>query len=862
MLAGCLDDATFDDLVNGRLSGDALRETETHLDRCSTCSDVVTLLAGGSLDRELGAGARVGRHRVLETIGRGAMGVVYLAHDPELDRKVALKLIRPGASAELSERMLNEARAMAKLAHPNVVAIYDVGREADGSIHLAMEWVSGCNLRVWTERQPHSVDEILAVYVQAGRGLSAAHRAGLVHRDFKPDNVLVGDDGRVRVTDFGLALAADSEATTRAGTPAYMAPEQHAGGEVTAQSDQFSFAVSLLGALSKKRVKKRVLWALARALSAVPEDRHPSLDALLASLEPRSSRTWVAGLAGALLLGAAGFALFASRSEPDVCGAGVDRVGAVWNPTVSSSMVGRFTAAHAELGASTVERVVPLLGQYAEAFGSQHRAICEATHVRHEQSDALLDLRMRCLDRGFVAFSEVVTAFQKPDATSVRGAVEATLALPDLTECAELAALANGDARPTDPASVARLERVESALTRARARANAGEYAEAKSVLVGVEAEVTALAYAPAAAEARLLAAFLARKASDFEQAARDARLSLSLAEGARVDRISARAWVEILAIDGARGKPRAVIENGEVASALITRAGDPVELRVGLLSALGAAHTAIGELPRAAEELERALVLAKQRGERGILVARTLTLLGNLARARGKLDEALRIHEQALAIDSELLGPMHPAVATHHHNVAGVLRLAGRRDDALKRYQKALEIEKRAFGVEHPSVALTENSIAIALIEKGSLPLAREHLARALRILEARKHPDRALVYTNLGITDAAEKRWSEAIDRFTSAIDVLRQSLGPDAEKLAGVLIERAAAERASGEVARANEDRKEAIRILGLHADGSAEAKKLRDELNQVPNTVPAARRKKVLGSTSYGSQSTWD
>lgn len=846
MHAGCLDDATFDDLVRGRLSGDLLRETESHLDRCATCSDVVTLLAGGSLDRELLPGARVGRYVVVDTLGRGAMGVVYLAHDPELRRKVALKLIRPGASPDVSERMLSEAQAMAKLAHPNVVAIYDVGRDADGGIHLAMEWVAGCNLRVWRELQPRTIEAVLGVYVQAGRGLAGAHRAGIVHRDFKPDNVLVGDDGRVRVTDFGLAMAVDSEATTRAGTPAYMSPEQHAGGEVTPRSDQFSFAVSLQEALGG-RAPQRVRAALSRALSPRPEDRHPSLDALLALLEPRSSRAmWLAGAATVALLGAVGLSVFASRARADVCGAGAEKLAAVWNPSVKSGIEQGFARTDSVVGPGTAERVVPLLERYAEAFGAQHRATCEATHVRHEQSDALLDLRMRCLDRGFVAFSEVTASFQKSDASVVRGAMETTLALPDLAECAKVEAPAAGEAPPTDPAIVARL-------TRARSHANGGDYAAAKRELAGIEGEQQN-------ADVRLFAAFLGRKLGDFEQAGKDARAALSLAEAARIDRISARAWVEILAIDGARGKPRAVIENGEVASAVVTRAGDEVELRVALLSALGAANTAVGELSRASEQLERALALAKKRGEKSILVSRTLTLLGNLARARGKLDDALRIHEQALAIDTDLFGSAHPALATHHHNVAGVLRLAGRRDDALKRYREALGIETRAFGAEHPAVALTENSIAIALIEKGSLASAREHLARALSVLESRKHPDRALVYVNLGLADAAEKRWPSAIERFTTAVDVFRQSLGPDSQKLAGALIERAAAERESGQASRASEDRKEALRILGLHADESAEAKKLRDELLRAPEKPRTrAPARKVLGSTSYGSQS---
>jgi predicted Ser/Thr protein kinase len=277
-------------------------------------------------------GQKLGRYHLLDKLGAGAMGVVWLAEDPELGRKVALKLLkRPDAS--LTERLVREARSMAQVNDPNVVAVYDVGT-ADGSTYIAMELVQGKSLRQWQASQTsRTVPEIIEAYVAAGRGLAAAHRAGLVHRDFKPDNVLVGDDGRVRVTDFGLAAAKAGESghahligdvnlTTSGsvlGTPAYMGPEQFKGGNVDSRTDQFNFCVSLYEALYGERpfegktfeelgnnvcagkmrvhnervpVSAALLAILRRGMSVQPGDRYPTMDHLLAELGRDRARPW------------------------------------------------------------------------------------------------------------------------------------------------------------------------------------------------------------------------------------------------------------------------------------------------------------------------------------------------------------------------------------------------------------------------------------------------------------------------------------------------------------------------------------------------------------------------------------------
>src|SRR5262245_38853464 len=220
----------------------------------------------------LSVGDRVGRYLVLSSLGAGGMGVVFAAYDPQLDRKIALKLLRSGlagSSKDARTRLQREAQAIAQLSHPNVVSVYDVGTTTDGDLYIAMEFVEGDTLTTWLKKYPRTWREIIDVFLQAARGLFAAHSVGLLHRDFKPDNVLVGGDGRVRVTDFGLArsvitpeeavrpgssgpsaLNAELTATgTVLGTPRYMAPEQLTGPDIDARADQFSFCVALYEAL-------------------------------------------------------------------------------------------------------------------------------------------------------------------------------------------------------------------------------------------------------------------------------------------------------------------------------------------------------------------------------------------------------------------------------------------------------------------------------------------------------------------------------------------------------------------------------------------------------------------------------------
>ncbi len=380
----CFDDNIAVELFEGSLSPELEREVEAHAARCSDCRQLLaelarspslagvspTIPAAGDAHIDLNQGDKVGRFSVLYRIGHGGMGVVFAAYDPKLDRKVALKLIRSTEDSsvtpeEAQARLLREAQAIAQQSHPNVISVYDVGTYKS-EVYIAMELVEGQTLAQWLRQWKRPWRDVVNKFLEAGEALAAAHGSGLAHRDFKPDNVLVGHDERVRVMDFGLArslfydLPSGDELVNPAfrvsvngvselnrtltrtgallGTPRYMAPEQYLGGEADARSDQFSFCVALFEALygihpfSGNTAKKLAenpdteplgpphnsvpRWlhrALLRGLEREPARRYPSMRALLPALRPprvQRSRVWVAPVAvlGVALLAVGAYA--------------------------------------------------------------------------------------------------------------------------------------------------------------------------------------------------------------------------------------------------------------------------------------------------------------------------------------------------------------------------------------------------------------------------------------------------------------------------------------------------------------------------------------------------------------------------
>jgi hypothetical protein len=430
--ATCLSESTLVGLLERGLPGEQRAEIEAHLDACASCRRVVVDLTAALTRSSTAAedhpthparpsdhgpalelGAIVGRFVVLGLIGRGGMGTVYTAYDPELDRNIALKLLHPKArTVDLARaRILAEAQAMARISHPGVVAIYEVGTSRD-RVFAAMELVEGTTLRAWITEQPRSWREVVAVFLLAGEGLAAAHAAGVVHRDFKPENVLLGRDGRVKVSDFGLSSLSTAGAGAVAGTPGYLPVEALRGEAVDHRADQFAFCVALYEALHGRRpfsartaddlaaevrrgpvfdrqtrgVPKQLDQIVRRGLAFEPDDRFAStrelLDALRRTASRRSGRRSVAAaLVAAVVLGAVAVLTVEPAREhgPAVDSSACERspeaeMASAWSPAQRASLMQRF-AGSPDLGGWLDE-----LDGFAARWVREYRSACTSPH--------------------------------------------------------------------------------------------------------------------------------------------------------------------------------------------------------------------------------------------------------------------------------------------------------------------------------------------------------------------------------------------------------------------------------------------------------------------------------------------------
>ncbi|HLL25991.1 MAG TPA: serine/threonine-protein kinase, partial [Kofleriaceae bacterium] len=467
-MQACLDDARVHAFVGKTLGADARREVEDHVDECAHCRRLLVALVRDEPERRRRwhAGERIGRYEIGASVGRGAMGEVFRGRDTELARPVALKRLHAGTNRDV--RLAREARAAAQLQHPNVIAVYEIVTDGDDAV-LACEWVEGVTLREWLAAERRPLREVLHVVGGAGRGLAAAHAAGIVHRDFKPENVLVDHTGRARVADFGLASAFEAAEGTQpvgvtplrltitgtlAGTPAYMAPELVDGARPDAASDQFAFAVTLFEAVygtypfagrtpeavwaamaastfvkCERRVPPWLERALRRALAPEPGDRFPTIAALLDLIDQRARRGMGIPLAGAGAVGGIVVAALLAALPSDATPAcGEDLVDEVWSPSVRESYVRQFARVGAERSAPTITFTEQALEQWRGAWRLGRRAACAA-----EPSERRA--RMMCLDRQLGDLRAQLAVWQRADAAVVDRAITATTQLPSPTAC-------------------------------------------------------------------------------------------------------------------------------------------------------------------------------------------------------------------------------------------------------------------------------------------------------------------------------------------------------------------------------------------------------------------------------------------
>jgi tRNA A-37 threonylcarbamoyl transferase component Bud32/tetratricopeptide (TPR) repeat protein len=751
----CLDDNQVVAFIDGELPEEARAAVEQHLAECANCRrlmagavppspDSSTLADGrpkGPVEDLYQPGTQLSRYVIERVIGAGGMGVVYAARDPELDRKVAIKLLREqridGARGEaFKTRLVREARAMAQLTHPNVVTVFDVGTLGD-RVFIVMELVAGSTLRGWLEQTPRSRREVLSVFRRIGEGLAAAHSAGIVHRDVKPENVLVADDGRVLVTDFGLARSALSPLPAGVptevgkltmtgaliGTPAYMAPEQIDGGEATAQSDVFSYSVALYEALYHERpfggatltevssairegrvreaprsadVPAWLRRVVLRGLNADPAQRPASIAELLHELarDPeRRRRRILAGL-GVLAL-AGGVGTFAwSRSPARTCRAGAARSDVVLaEPRLASLRARKVPTANAVLAGEASQRrgaLVDRLSHFRGEWISAYEDACVATRVRGDQSEELLDRRMSCLDERLAGAGEMASLMERGDA-ALDGKLAATSLPESLSPCSDVKALLAAVRPPGDAAMKARVTELREENKRIRALLWLSEYKTALPRARALMEKSRQLGYPPMIAEAAVTLGDLLFNTSNYDEAARSFDEAIVLGEAAHDDRTVAQARISLLTYAANTGHIQDLYRLERDAEGAVARVGgEDRALRRQLLSGRARAEEALRH-DDAAEALYREALSSVLKDptapplEHGWAENDLGTMLSNR-----KLDEAMQHYDRALEIETPILGAHSPDMLILRYNRAAIVAmLAPSRE--LQRTTKAL---------------------------------------------------------------------------------------------------------------------------------------------------------------------------
>ncbi len=808
--------------------------------------DLASTLAASLADTGPSAGAeadprtmhpRLGRYVLLEPLGEGGMGIVYAAYDPELDRRVAIKLIRSKITDEEARlRLQREAQAMAKLSHANVVTVYDVGC-VDNQIFVAMELVRGQTLGDWIRAERRSWSEVVEVFVAAGRGLQAAHQAGLVHRDFKPDNVLMDDEGTVKVTDFGLArvdrrsLPVDDEhrraipvgdgstldlELTRdgaiLGTPAYMAPEQHRGDPVDARSDQFALCVALYqglyGALPFPTTNLFALvdavtegliqeppkghgvpaWlhrAVLRGLNPDPELRWPAIQDLLAELG-RDRQRWsvFAGIAGIAATIGLVFA-FAVGDDQELCSGGRERLAGVWDRALRSGVDGAIRSTGLSYAEATAERVLGLLDRRTDAWVEAYREACLAHH-RSELSDELYDLELGCLYRRLDQVAARVEVLREADAEVVEQAILAIRDLPSLDACRDPLRLRARIQAPEDPETASAALALRKRLDRARAEGAAGRGRLGLPLTLEVLGEAERLGYAPLLAEAHLCQGELLTLTGDY----RGAQAALSDAWWGALasnhDAVANEAAIRLLEIVGRRlAEPDAGLLWGRNAEALLERRGvEADELRGPYLSSLASVLSGKGDDDEALATVEGAIDEERSRlGDDHPRLAELMIQRGNTLRRLGRYDAATTALRGAIELLRETLSGDHPRVALALNSLGAALSEGRDFAGAQSALEESLAIRERALGPDHPDVAASANNLGVALMEQGKHAEAERAFQRAIAIRERNDgDPQLSDTVVNLGNLYLFLGRGEEALAAYRRALLNDREIFGED--------------------------------------------------------------------------------
>lgn len=794
-------------------------------------------------DREVEA-PRFGRFEVRERIGHGGMGVVYRAWDPQLERAVAIKVIdTSGVGEPLRERALVEARSLAKLTHPNVVTVFESGL-AEHRVWIAMELVEGATLEQWLAGSPRPDDAtILAHWIAVGRGLLAAHRIGLVHRDVKPSNVLVGDDGRPRLIDFGLVHGRADAAPTGGfvGTYRYAAPEQRRGDAVDAAADQYALCASIWESLCGQpapalpegaRMSKALRAVLLRGLAERPADRFASVAELLTAIEvciaPRrfGARAWavtgLVALAGIIVLTRV---LATSDTPVDPCPIEIGALAGTWDESRRTSLRERFAGARSGYAATTAATVERGIDDWAARWRDARQSACRAARVQGSETEPMLATRHACLEQQRRSLQVTLETWldASEDLDLLAHAPALLERLPELTACADASRLADVEPMPEPgPAREAVLAAYDE-LSEARVLADAGAPDRAAAMIAAIETSAPAtLAYAPLRLELHALPAQLdVARGRIFAAVPKLVELSRE-AEARHLDLLAAQLRVEAAVAAAGRWsgpqQERFLVDEAETALRRLARPREP--LSASLLHARGALSLQAGELDDALTSFRDARAQAIELGQEALAerehwyIAATLGQLGRYPEAQTLLDEG-----RAEAI--ERWGTDAPLVGAFEFDLAVLSLETGRTGEVDAHLDRAEAIFGAAFGLDSFMVARVRYARAKARMAEGELAaafdLVESAFAAYLRELGS-DHLVLAELHEARGVLRFFRGDLGGSIEAYEAALAITRAVLPPDHASLARLHSNLGESQAALGRLRLARESFERALEIYG--------------------------------------------
>lgn len=789
--------------------------------------------------------ATIGRFESLGVLGRGGMGIVLRARDPKLDRPVALKLLHPGkwrgtADTIGESRLHREAQAMARLSHPNVVTVYEMGRIGDDDF-IAMELIEGSTLRGWLKESPRAWSDIVKMFIGSGQGLAAAHAASLVHRDFKPENVLVDKQDRPRVSDFGLVAAGvavpldgilptnpgeriSNELTVNGavvGTPAYMAPEQWAGLEVDERTDQFAFCVSLWESLHGERpfagadgseLRSNVLAgqmrtpakgnatrdisargqrlveaALRRGLATDPSQRFSSMNQLIAQLQQatvRSSKAPMMALAGAALVaGAAGLYVAKRQSaEASPCGKSATEMEQGWNAQVAADLAARFAATGLAFAPGEWNAVQASLDAYGQRWIRGANESCVATHEKKIQSQELLDKRTACLQRGKLAMFALVQTLKNVSKETASEARAAAMKLPDMEACDDLTRLGTLAPLPTDPALRAQISLLQQRLAQIEAAQKSKLDGTLLAKLDELVVDAKKIGYPSIVAEALRTKGELKQAAGAEKESESAYREAAIVAAEAKDDLLAARAWLGVLQLLSEQRESAAATQAIEpVVEAALRRAGEPRDLRFEYQAVMGVVFARREEFDKAYEFMLAAKPVAETKPE---WKARNANDIAVLIAKRDRSEQALPYAVLADTYAKEAWGDKHPQYAT-------VLVMHGMILDSVGRHQEAMALLAQAVAIFEGAFGRDSAAVSDALLGLGNVARTMGNDEQAMRCFDEsiklneklnRSAARKALPLTAMAMLLSETQRPAESLEPFTKAMEMLESTAGKD--------------------------------------------------------------------------------